>query len=262
GAGPCWPGPPHAGFPTGCEQMSRGVTLTDSLIATRNLPRLVEPPRPESGSMELASPSTIRLDRENICAIGRLQSLREIHSLYLQQNQIEKIENLGCFPNLRFLSLAGNRIRRVENLQPLRHLRVLDLSHNQIQTLDPDELPRSLRLLDLTGNECTHQHGYRELVVGALPHLLQLDAQPVQGGVGEEEEEGGSSSSEDEDGGLLSEPSGPFTAGKDFFADLHRELAGHSQRRQREALEEHRTRLEELEELRECRGLLLPPAPL
>ncbi|XP_029878662.1 leucine-rich repeat-containing protein 46 isoform X1 [Aquila chrysaetos chrysaetos] len=312
-------------LPGGREKTSLGVTLTDSLIAMRNLPRLVEPLHPESRSTELLSPSTVRLDRENICAIGRLQSLWEIHSLYLQQNQIEKIENLGCFPNLRygqlllprrslsmvrgewgsllplaepgevrvaapdslvllaltlgavasppphtaalpvlcrFLSLAGNRIRRVENLQTLRHLRVLDLSHNQIQTLDPDELPRSLRLLDLTGNECTHQDGYRELVVGALPHLLQLDAQHVRGGVGEEKEEGGSSSSEDEDDELLSEPSGPFTAGKDFFADLHRELAGRSRRRRREALEEHQTRLEELEELQECRGLLLPPAPL
>ncbi|NWS62275.1 LRC46 protein, partial [Chunga burmeisteri] len=215
---------------------------------------------PSSRSMELLSPSTIRLDRENICAIGRLQSLWEIHSLYLQQNKIEKIENLGCFPNLRFLSLAGNHIRKVENLQPLRHLRVLDLSHNQIQTLDPDELPRSLRLLDFTGNECTQQHGYRELVVGALPHLLQLDTQPVRGSTGEEEEEGGSSSSEDEDDELLSELGGPFTAGKDFFADLHRELARHSQRRRREALEEHRIRLEELQELQERRGLLLPPA--
>ncbi|NWI33397.1 LRC46 protein, partial [Sula dactylatra] len=248
-------------LPGGHGQTSLGVTLTDSLIATRNLPQLVEPPRPESQSTELVFPSTVRLDRENICAIGRLQSLWEIHSLYLQQNQIERIENLGCFPNLRFLSLAGNRIRRVENLQSLQHLRVLDLSHNQIQTLDPDELPRGLRLLDLTGNECTHQHGYRELVVGALPHLLQLDAQPIHGGVGEEEEERGFSSSEDEDE-LFSEPSSPFTADKDFFADLHQELARRSQRRQREALEEHQTRLEELEELRECRGLLLPPAPL
>lgn len=98
------------------------------------------------------------------------------HPLFSFQNQIEKIENLGCFPNLRygqllplrgergsllrrgprgavgspphapvlcrFLSLAGNRIRRVENLQPLRHLRVLDLSHNQIQTLDPGGMQR------------------------------------------------------------------------------------------------------------------------
>ncbi|NWX39019.1 LRC46 protein, partial [Steatornis caripensis] len=217
---------------------------------------------PSSRSPELLSPSTARLDQENICAIRRLQSLREIHSLSLQQNQIQKMENLGCFPNLRFLSLAGNRICRVENLQPLRHLHVLDLSHNQIQTLDPAELPRSLRLLDLAGNKCTHQHGYRELVGGALPHLLQLNTQPVHGSLGEEEEEGGCASSEDEDDESLSEPSGPFTAGKDFFVDLHRELAGRSQQRRREALEEHRTRLEELEELRERQGLLLPAAPL
>ncbi|NXN40869.1 LRC46 protein, partial [Rhinoptilus africanus] len=244
------------------EQTSPGVTLTDSLIAMRNLPRLVEPPHPEGRPRELPSPSTIRLDRENICTIGRLRSLREIDSLYLQQNQIEKIENLSCFPNLRFLSLAGNHIRRVENLQPLRHLRVLDLSHNRIQMLDPDELPRSLRLLDLTGNECTHQHGYRERVVGALPHLLQLDAQPIHGSGCEEEEEGGSSSSEEEADELLSEPSGPFPAGKDFFADLQEELAARSQRRRRESLKEHHSRLEELEELRERRSLLLPPAPL
>ncbi|NXT03413.1 LRC46 protein, partial [Jacana jacana] len=248
--------------PTDRQQTSLGVTLTDGLITTRNLPQLVEPLHPESQSKELLSPSTVHLDRENICTTGRLQSLREIHSLYLQQNQIEKIENLGCFPNLRLLSLAGNRICKVENLQPLRHLRVLDLSHNQIQRLEPDELPRSLRLLDLTGNECTHQQGYRELVVGALPHLLQLDAQPIHGSMCEEEEEGGSSSTEDEDNELLYELSGPFTAGKDFFADLHQELAERSQQRRRESLKEHQTRLEELEELWERQGLLLPPAAL
>uniref|UniRef100_A0A8C4J9E8 Leucine rich repeat containing 46 n=1 Tax=Dromaius novaehollandiae TaxID=8790 RepID=A0A8C4J9E8_DRONO len=217
------------------------------------------PPRSEA----LMALSTVRLDRENICAIGRLQSLQEVRSLYLQQNRIEKIENLSCLPYLRFLSLAGNRIRKVENLRPLQHLHFLDLSQNQIETLDPDELPRSLRLLDLTGNECTHQDGYRELVLGALPRLLQLDAQPVPAGrdaaPDEEEEEGISSSSEDEEDESLCELSGPFTAGKDFFTDLHRELARRSQRRQREALDEHETRLEELEERR---GLLLPPAPL
>ncbi|KAM4645398.1 leucine-rich repeat-containing protein 46 [Amazona ochrocephala] len=242
----------------GRERTSAGATLTDSLISTR----MVESPHAESRPTEPPAPRTIRLDRENISAIGRLQSPWDIHSLYLQQNQIEKIENLSSFPSLRFLCLAGNRICRVENLQPLQHLRVLDLSHNRIQTLDPAELPRSLRLLDLTGNECTHQQGYRELVVGALPNLLQLDAQPIHGSVDEEEEEGGSCSSEDEDDELLSAPSSPFTAGKDFFAELHQELARHSERRRREALEEHQTRMEKLEELRERRDLLLPPVLL
>ncbi|XP_054254777.1 leucine-rich repeat-containing protein 46 [Indicator indicator] len=231
------------------EQMPPGVILPSSLIATRNRPQLLDPQNPASRSTELLPSSTIRLDHQNISAIGRLPSLQEVHSLYLQQNQIEKIENLDCFPNLRSLSLAGNRICRVENLQPLRHLRLLDLSHNQIQTLDPGELPCSLRLLDLTGNECTQQHGYRKMVVGALPHLLELDTQPVRGVVGEEEE-GGSSSSEDEDDELLlSKPSSPFTAGKDFFVDLHQDLSRHSQQRQSEALEKHQRHLEELEEL-------------
>ncbi|NXL67482.1 LRC46 protein, partial [Chordeiles acutipennis] len=216
---------------------------------------------PSSRSPELVSPATTRLDWEDTCTPGKLQSLGNIYSLYLQQNNIEKIENLSCFPNLRFLSLAGNRICRVENLQPLQHLQFLDLSHNQIQTLDPDELPCSLCFLDLTGNECTHQQGYREMVLGALPCLLQLDCQPVRGAVGEEEEEEASSSTEDEEDELLSEPSGPFTADKDFFADLHEQLASRSQWRRSEAVAEHRTRLDELEELQERWDRLLPPTP-
>ncbi|NWY06044.1 LRC46 protein, partial [Nothoprocta ornata] len=215
-------------------------------------------------SAALMALGTVRLDRENICAIGELQGLREVHSLYLQQNRIERIENLSCLPHLRFLSLSGNRIRKVENLRPLQQLHFLDLSQNQIETLDPDELPRSLRLLDLTGNKCTHQDGYREMVLGALPQLLQLDAQPVPGcpepAPLEEEEQGSPSGSEDEEHEPLCEPSGPFTAGKDFFVALRRELAGRSRRRQRAALAEHEARLELLQELQERRHRLPPPA--
>ncbi|NXM75463.1 LRC46 protein, partial [Serilophus lunatus] len=243
------------------EDTSPGVTLTDNLILTRSRglggsghPK--DPPFSPSRYTEVLPFSTIRLDRENISSIRKLQCQGEIHSLYLQQNKIEKIENLDCFPNLRFLCLAGNRIQRVENLQALPHLNALDLSHNRIQVLDTEELPRSLQLLDLTGNECTHQQGYRELVLGALPHLLQLDAQPVHGNVGKEEKGGGSSSSKDEDDDLFPEPSGPFTVDKDFFVDLHRELARRSQQRRKETLEEHQAHLEEL---RERRDLLLSP---
>ncbi|XP_001236149.7 leucine-rich repeat-containing protein 46 isoform X1 [Gallus gallus] len=267
GQGPCPPAPTVAGeeeaLPGGREQQSLGVTLTDRLMAARSLPGLGETMCPVSCSEELPALQTIRLDREDICTIGRLGSLLGIHSLYLQRNRIEKIENLDCFPNLQFLCLAGNCIRKVENLRPLQHLRFLDLSQNQIQTLDADELPRSLRLLDLTGNECTHQPGYRELVLGALPHLLQLDAQPLHSCVDpapdEKQEEKHCSSSEDSDDESFSEPSAPFTTGKDFFTDLQQALAGRSRRRQGKALEEHQARLQELQE---HGGLLLPPLPL
>uniref|UniRef100_A0A8C0VIX8 Leucine rich repeat containing 46 n=1 Tax=Cyanistes caeruleus TaxID=156563 RepID=A0A8C0VIX8_CYACU len=211
---------------------------------------------------------------------------------FISQNQIEKIENLESFPNLRFLCLAGNRIQRVENLQALPHLSALDLSHNQIRALDAggeqgriqgaariagipipalpasvspgvgvkrcfgsclgregsavggfggsrnlgwrgsapssvipfipaEELPRSLRILDLTGNECSRQDGYRDLVVAALPHLLQLDSQPIHGDTAREEAGGGSCSSsseeeeeEEEDEELFPELRIPFTVDK------------------------------------------------
>uniref|UniRef100_A0A8C6ZGU1 Leucine rich repeat containing 46 n=1 Tax=Nothoprocta perdicaria TaxID=30464 RepID=A0A8C6ZGU1_NOTPE len=246
-----------SGLLAGPEQPAPGVTLTESLVARRNLPRAAETQSARSRSAALTALGTIRLDRENICAIGELQGLREVHSLYLQQNRIERIENLSCLPQLRFLSLSGNRIRKVENLRPLQQLLFLDLSQNQIETLDPDELPRSLRLLDLTGNKCTHQDGYRETVLGALPRLLQLDAQPVPGcpepAPLEGEEQGSSSGSEDEEHEPLCEPN--------FFVALRRELAGRSRRRQRAALAEHEARLELLQELQERRHRLPPPAP-
>ncbi|XP_015471729.1 leucine-rich repeat-containing protein 46 isoform X2 [Parus major] len=233
--------------PCGAPEGTRpGATLSDSLVTTRSC---------STGPLPT---STLRLDRENLSCIGKLRRMAEIHSLYLQQNQIEKIENLESFPNLRFLCLAGNRIQRVENLQALPQLSTLDLSHNQIRALDAEELPRSLRILDLTGNECSRQDGYRDLVVAALPHLLQLDSQPIHGDTAREEAGGGSCSSEEEeeDEELFPELRIPFTVDKDFLQDVQRELAGRARWRRRKSLEEHRARLEEL---RELRALLLDP---
>ncbi|XP_019403899.1 PREDICTED: leucine-rich repeat-containing protein 46 isoform X3 [Crocodylus porosus] len=171
--------------------------------------------------MALMTPTTIRLDRKNIHAIGNLQGGREVHSLYLQQNQIE--------------------------------------------TLDADELPQSLLILNLTGNRCTNQDGYRELVLRALPRLLELDNQTVSNwrnsapAEEEEEDKGGkdgaavdTDSEEDYD---ISKLIGPFTAGKDFFADLHQELTSRSQRRREEVLKEHQVCMMELAE---CQSLLQP----
>ncbi|NXQ62490.1 LRC46 protein, partial [Anthoscopus minutus] len=248
-------------IPTAPEEMSPGVTLSDSLVISRTWEGAQGTPKTPLCSFSSTGPlptSTIRLDRENISCIGKLQRLGEIHSLYLQQNQIEKIENLESFPNLRFLCLAGNRIQRVENLQALPHLSALDLSRNQIRVLDTEELPRSLQILDLAGNECTRQDGYRDLVVAALPRLLQLDSRPVHGNPAQEEAGGGSCSSEEEeeDEELLPELRIPFTVDKGFLVDVQRELAGRARRRRRKSLEEHRARLEEL---RERRALLLGP---
>ncbi|XP_061448200.1 leucine-rich repeat-containing protein 46 isoform X2 [Rhineura floridana] len=234
-----------------------GVSLTKSLIAQRNLSIPVENEALESISQALTSLQILRLDRERINCITNLEGLEQIHSIYLQQNQIEKIENLSCFPNLKFLSLAGNCIRRV-NLQALLKLQFLDLSHNCIETLDTDELPQSLVVLDLTGNKCTKQNGYRERVLAALPHLKELDTQgvpswkaPVQNRE-EEEEEG----SEDSDYDGWPELSTPLSTEKDFFMDLHNEFSGRSAQRRKEEVKEHEDRLEELKLRQDLRQLV------
>ncbi|XP_060111396.1 leucine-rich repeat-containing protein 46 [Heteronotia binoei] len=237
-----------------------GANLTKSLIAQRNLFAPVEKESLENLSQALAALPILRLDRERISRIPELQGLEQIHSIYLQQNQIEKIENLSCFPNLKFLSLAGNRISRVENLQALLKLQFLDLSHNHIESLDTDELPQSLVILDLTGNKCIHQKGYRESVLAALPHLVELDSQhvPDQRASAQSRKEAEESSGDsDED---IPELSQPLSTEKDFFVDLHKEFTSRSERRRREALSEHEAHLEELKERQNLRHLLLNPS--
>ncbi|XP_030821914.1 leucine-rich repeat-containing protein 46 [Camarhynchus parvulus] len=225
------------------EEPCPGATLSDSLIIAR------------ARSTGPLPTGTIRLDRENICCIGKTRGQDGIHSLYLQQNHIEKMENLECFPNLRFLCLAGNRIQRVQNLRGLPRLSLLDLSCNLIQVLHAEELPRSLRILDLAGNPCTQQEGYRAGVLAALPQLLQLDSQPVQGSAAEEAAGGGSCSSEDEEDEeeeLLPALRAPFTADRDFLGAVRRELAARARLRRTLSLEEHRARLEELRSAGRC----------
>ncbi|KAM6453488.1 leucine-rich repeat-containing protein 46 [Liasis olivaceus] len=243
------PGANLQGSPTG------GVCLTKSLIVQRNVP--VQKEDPEKISEALTSLQVLRLDRERISCIANLPDLKQVHSIYLQQNQIEKIENLSCFPNLKFLSLAGNYISRVENLQSLLKLKFLDLSQNCIDILDIDELPLNLAILDLTGNKCVNQKGYRECVLAALPHLIELDNKgiPKQEATvqNNEEEENSSEESDYEDCPELAQP---LSTEKDFFVDLHNEFSSRSAWRKERAMREHEARLEELRQRQNLRQLV------
>nr|XP_004655844.2 leucine-rich repeat-containing protein 46 [Jaculus jaculus] len=216
-----------------------GVCITEALITKRNLTFLEDEDLSEKMFHTIAELETVRLDREGITTIKNLEGLQNVHSLYLQANKIQRIENLPCIPSLRFLSLAGNQIRKVENLLNLQHLQFLDLSENLIETLNLDQLPESLLILNLLGNPCTNQDGYRKMVIGALPLLLDLDRQPVlERWVSDEEEE----ASDDKE--VFPELSGPFCSERGFFKELEQELQGHQERRQQAALAEHLQRME------------------
>ncbi|XP_004633922.2 leucine-rich repeat-containing protein 46 [Octodon degus] len=216
-----------------------GVCITEALIIKRNLSFREDEDLSEKMFHTLADLHTVRLDREGITMIRNLEGLQNIHSLYLQENKIQRIQNLACIPSLRFLSLAGNHIRQVENLLTLPYLQFLDLSENLIDSLMLDELPQSLLILNLTGNKCTTRKGYREMVIAALPLLLDLDKQPVAERWTSDEEDQ-ASEGEDE----LPELSGPFCSERGFFRELSQELSGHQARRQQAALTEHLLRME------------------
>ncbi|XP_008569192.1 PREDICTED: leucine-rich repeat-containing protein 46 [Galeopterus variegatus] len=233
-----------------------GVCITEALITKRNLTFPEDEDLSEKMFHTLAELETVRLDREGITTIRNLEGLKNLHSLYLQANKIQRIENLACIPSLRFLSLAGNRIRQVENLLDLPCLQFLDLSENLIETLKLDEFPQSLLILNLTGNSCTKQDGYRELMIKALPLLLDLDKQPVlERWVSDEEDK--ASGDEDEE---FPELSGPFCSERGFLKELECDRRLHKERRQQEALAEHLLRMETKPALTDLP--LLPGVPM
>lgn len=135
---------------------------------------------------------------------GVLETLEEIT---LHQFDIERIELLHFCPNLRILYLQNNQIRRIENLRHT-HLVYLNLALNNITVID-ERAKRSLesceclKKLDLTinfiadfssisnlrgcysltelhlsGNPVSSEPNYREFTIQTL-HLLCLDGQKV-----------------------------------------------------------------------------------
>ncbi|XP_078080611.1 leucine-rich repeat-containing protein 46-like isoform X2 [Mustelus asterias] len=241
------------------------VYISTSLIAKRNLQLPADKQTPEDITEAVAKLMTIRLDRENIDALGNFECAGNVYSLYLQQNQIKKIENLEMLHNLRFLTLAANRIKKVENLRSLQRLGFLDLSYNQIEQLEPGEFPECLIILNMTGNICTEQEGYRERVTEALPALQQLDGNSVQrrkGPSGAGEEDGDTSDSESEEDSeeqydaetekedSLPEISASLGKVKGFFVEIHKEMVCRSQQRRKEVETDHQSRMNELEEIR------------
>ncbi|XP_031208636.1 leucine-rich repeat-containing protein 46 [Mastomys coucha] len=231
-----------------------GVPITEALITKRNLTFPEDEGLSEKMFHTLDELETVRLDGEGITCIGNLEKLQNIHSLYLQSNKIQRIENLACITSLRFLSLARNQIRHVENLLDLQYLQFLDLSENLIETLKLDELPQSLLILNLCGNPCTNQDGYRKMVIGALPLLLDLDKQPILERWTSDEDK---SSDEEEE---FPELNGPFCTERGFFKDLEQELHQHQERRQQAALTEHLSRMETQPVLTDLP--LLPSVPM
>uniref|UniRef100_H3AKT4 Leucine-rich repeat-containing protein 6 n=1 Tax=Latimeria chalumnae TaxID=7897 RepID=H3AKT4_LATCH len=124
---------------------------------------------------EIFSLEEISLHQQEIERIEHIgQWCRDLKILYLQNNLIPKIENIGKLKKLEYLNLALNNIERIENLEGCESLQKLDLTVNFVGELSSI---RSLihnvhlRELYLVGNPCAEFEGYRQFATATLPQL-------------------------------------------------------------------------------------------
>eukprot|EP00639_Heterosigma_akashiwo_P010379 CAMPEP_0206363554 /NCGR_PEP_ID=MMETSP0294-20121207/1663_1 /ASSEMBLY_ACC=CAM_ASM_000327 /TAXON_ID=39354 /ORGANISM="Heterosigma akashiwo, Strain CCMP2393" /LENGTH=202 /DNA_ID=CAMNT_0053808925 /DNA_START=119 /DNA_END=724 /DNA_ORIENTATION=+ len=131
----------------------------------------------------------LSLHQEELVSIDPIlgSMCHKLKILYLQNNIIEKMENLHHMKELEYLNLALNNIQKIENLGSCEFLNKLDLTVNFV---DLDVFEESilhlqpltnLRELFLIGNPCQAkwEEGYAHYVVALLPQLAYLDGKEV-----------------------------------------------------------------------------------
>ena len=139
--------------------------------------------RAEHNNGILSTLEEVTLHQYNIEKIELLGTrCKHLKILYLQNNLIEKIENLYKLKELEYLNLALNNISKIEGLATCESINKLDLTLNFIdidtfeESISNLKQNRFLRDLNLTGNPCTDHEEYRLFVVHSLPRLSKLDS--------------------------------------------------------------------------------------
>ncbi|XP_072007270.1 dynein axonemal assembly factor 11 isoform X2 [Engystomops pustulosus] len=139
--------------------------------------------RAEHNNCEIFSLEEISLHQQDVERIQHLDKwCRELKILYLQNNLIPKIENVGRLKKLEYLNLALNNIEKIENLEGCESLQKLDLTVNFVGELSSVQSLKHnihLRELYLVGNPCAQYEGYRKYVVTTLPQLKWLDGKEI-----------------------------------------------------------------------------------
>ncbi len=143
--------------------------------------------RAEHNDGILSTLEEISLHQENIERIENLEFYcRHIKILYLQDNIIEKLENLDKLKELEYLNLAVNSISKIENLEKCESLNKLDLTMNFVDIEDLksscdclSKVP-SLREIYLTGNPCEKFKFCREYVIGRCPQIIIYNGNEVK----------------------------------------------------------------------------------
>jgi hypothetical protein len=125
----------------------------------------------------------LQLDNNIIQRIENLSHLTNLRWLDLSFNNIKVIEGLDQLVNLTDLSLFNNDIEVIENLDNLVNLNVLSLGNNNIK--DVNQLKRlrqfkNLRLLNLKGNPVYDLDDYQPTIFAYLTSLKYLDYELIE----------------------------------------------------------------------------------
>ncbi len=99
--------------------------------------------------------SSLGLSNNEVTEIKNLETLAQLSLLGLSGNQITEIKNLEALNQLSTLQLSGNQITEIKNLEALNQLSTLQLSGNQITEIKSLETLAQLSLLGLSGNQIT-----------------------------------------------------------------------------------------------------------
>lgn len=180
------------------EALEPAVISEDLLVAGA-----VEPAKAEGevvDPIEFPQVTSMRLSFLNIIEISNLNNFDSLLTLRLDNNIIDRIDNLGHLKQLTWLDLSFNNIREIEGLENLSSLLDLSLYHNQIERIEGlegcpklnilslgqnsikelkqiDYLRRfqNLRCLCLHGNKVCQFDTYNQHVLAYLPMLKYLD---------------------------------------------------------------------------------------
>ncbi|XP_047403431.1 leucine-rich repeat-containing protein 46 isoform X2 [Sciurus carolinensis] len=160
----------------------KDVYITEALITERNLTFPEDEDLSEKMFHTLAELQTVRLDREGITTIRNLEGLQNLHSLYLQVNKIQRIENLACIPSLRETVIAALPLLLDLDGQPVSERWISDEEDKASD--DDDEFP------ELSGPFCSergflkeleqmNRHQERRQQEALTDHFLRMEIQPT-----------------------------------------------------------------------------------
>ncbi|XP_069116712.1 leucine-rich repeat-containing protein 9-like isoform X2 [Argopecten irradians] len=132
----------------------------------------------------LTSLKALFLQGNDITKVEGIEGLHDLRELVLDRNRIKNISEMSFANqwNLQELHLEENRIRDLSNLNCMEHLQRMYLGSNRIQEVS--ELQKlegldNLIEISLVNNAAARRHLHRPILVFKLKQLLVIDGLPV-----------------------------------------------------------------------------------